>query len=132
MTQRRSIEVAGLEHPGLPIPAASRVGPLLATGGIRGVDRETGTMPADMAGQTELMFANLRAIVEAGGGSIDRIVKVTVWIAVPEARAAVNDVWVKLFPDPAARPARHTLTYDLPGGMLVQCDALAFIDGNQR
>lgn len=125
MIERRSIEVEGLAHPGLPIPAASRVGPIIATGGIRGVDRVTGVMPYDLAEQARLMFDNLCAIIEAGGGSCATIIKMTVWIATPEARAAVNLEWVKMFPDAASRPARHMLSYDLPGGMFVQCDALA-------
>lgn len=127
MSGRSSIEVDGLSHHGLPIPAGSRVGPLIATGGLRGVDRVTGEMPDDLAEQVRLMFDNVRAVIEAGGGGCDAIVKMTMWIAVPEARAAINVEWVKMFPDPAARPARHTLNYALPGGMLVQCDALAFV-----
>lgn len=130
MTRRRSIDVDGLTHNGLPIPVASRVGPMLATGGIRGVDRASGTMPVNLVEQTALMFANVRAIVEAGGARVDQIVKMTVWIATPDARASINAEWVKLFPDPASRPARHILSCDLPGGMLVQCDALAFIDAS--
>lgn len=129
MSGRRSIEVDGLEHPGLPIPCASRVGPLLATGGVRGVDRSSGVMPDTAVDQAELMFDNLKAIVEAGGGDVAAIVKITVWVAAPEARAAVNAAWIRHFPDPTARPARHTLAHDLPGGMLVQCDALAWIAG---
>jgi len=127
MSDRRSIEPEGLAHPGLPIPAASRVGPLLATGGIRGVDRATGQMPSDIEAQVRLMFANLKTIVEEGGGDLSAVAKINVWVAAPEHRAALNPVWVEYFPDPASRPARHTLVYDLPGGMLVQCDALAWI-----
>lgn len=128
MSERRSIEPEGLAHPGLPIPAGSRVGPLLATGGIRGVDRKTGQMPADAEAQVRLMFANLKAIIEEGGGDLSAIVKITVWVAAPEYRAALNPAWIEYFPDPASRPARHVLVYDLPGGMLVQCDALAWIE----
>jgi enamine deaminase RidA (YjgF/YER057c/UK114 family) len=127
VTGRRSIDVPGLEHPGLPIPAASRVGPLLATGGVRGIDRNTGIMPEDATTQVDLMFDNLRAIVEAGGGDLSSIVKITVWVASPEVRPVVNAAWIGLFPDPLARPARHTMASALPGGMLVQCDALAWL-----
>lgn len=125
--QRRSVDVEGLSHGALPIPVASRVGQVIATGGIRGVDRATGVMPADVGEQASLMFDNLRRAVEAAGASVDNILKITIWIATPDARMALNPPWLALFPDPASRPARHILSYDLPGGMLVQCDALAVV-----
>lgn len=125
MTARHSIHVAGLEHGKLPIPNASRIGPFIATGGIRGVDPKTRVMPDDVAGQTALMFANLRAIIEAAGASCDDILKLTIWIADPAAREAINVEWLKVFPDEHSRPARHILSYELPAGMLVQCEALA-------
>jgi enamine deaminase RidA (YjgF/YER057c/UK114 family) len=125
--QRRSVDVEGLSHGALPIPVASRVGQVIATGGIRGVDPTTGIMPADVGEQASLMFDNLRRAVEAAGASVDNILKITIWIATPDARVALNPPWLALFPDPASRPARHILSYDLPGGMLVQCDALAVV-----
>lgn len=122
---RRSIELANHGHGGAPIPAASRVGSLVVTGGIRGIDMATGVLSSDLAEQVAHMFANLRAVIEAGGATVDTIAKVTVWIAVPEARATINGPWQAMFPDPDARPARHVIAQALPGGMLVQCDALA-------
>jgi 2-iminobutanoate/2-iminopropanoate deaminase len=127
MTARSSIDVPGLSHHGLPIPAGSRVGPLLVTGGVRGVDRATGVMPEDVSEQCRLMFHNLRAIVEAGGGNSESIAKVTVWIANADARESINKEWLRMFPNPASRPARHILAYALPRGMLVQCEAMAYV-----
>jgi 2-iminobutanoate/2-iminopropanoate deaminase len=41
--------------------------------------------------------------------------------------AAVNAEWLKAFPDPGSRPARHTQQNDhLPANMLVQCDVTAW------
>lgn len=125
---RRSIEVEGLGHNGIPIPSASRIGRVLATGGVRGVDSETGILPEAAEDQAANMFANLQRIVEAGGGKVSDILKLTVWISGPDVRAAVNGPWLKLFPDPASRPARHILVHELPGGMLVQCEALAVLE----
>ena len=107
---RRSIEVEGLAHGLLPIPAASRVGRILATGGVRGVDPATGVMPSSVEEQAINMFANLKRIVEAGGGRATDILKVTIWISSPEGRAAVSGPWLQMFPDPGARPARHILS----------------------
>ncbi len=128
MTARRSIEVEGFNHGPQPIPAASRVGPLVMTGGMYGLDLETGTLPDDAAEQARLMFANLEKVLEAAGASFEAVVKMTIYVKVAEARAAVNTQWLKAFPDPASRPARHTLVNDtLPGNMAVQCDATAYV-----
>ena len=125
--ERRSIEVEGLQHGHLPIPAGSRIGPLIATGGVRGVDPGTGLLPASVEEQAVNMFANLKRIIEAGGGRVEQILKLTIWIATPEGRAAVNAPWLEMFPDSDSRPARHILNYTLPGEMLVQCEALAVV-----
>jgi 4-hydroxy-4-methyl-2-oxoglutarate aldolase len=125
--RRRSIDVSGLGHGHLPIPAASRVGGLVATGGVRGIDRQTGQMPENAVHQAQLMFANLRSIVEAAGAAMEDIVKLTIWVADADARRAINDPWTALFPDSESRPARHILNYQLPAGMRVQCEALAIV-----
>jgi 2-iminobutanoate/2-iminopropanoate deaminase len=130
MSARRSIEVPGFSHGGQPIPAASRVGNIIMTGGVYGLDPATGKIPDDVGQQAELMFANLKRIMEAGGAGLDQIVKVTVYVKVPEARGAVNTQWLAAFPDAASRPARHTFQNDhLPANMLVQCDATAVLHG---
>lgn len=126
---RRSIVVPGLGHGGNPIPAASRRGPLLVTGGVRGVDPATGELSGDAGEQVRRAFANLRTVVEAGGGTVDDIVHITVFAAVDGLRPALNKEWITMFPDEASRPARHLLRHDLPGGMLVQLEALAFVHG---
>ena len=130
MSTRRSIEVPGFHHAGLPIPAASRVGNIVVTGGIHGMDPETGKLPDDVSEQGALMFANLKRILSAAGASLDDVVKMTFWVKIPEARPVINQGWLAAFPDPASRPARHTLQNDhMPANMVVQCDALAVITG---
>jgi 2-iminobutanoate/2-iminopropanoate deaminase len=110
------------------VPVAARVGALIATGGIRGVDRDSGRMPEDLARQAEQMFDNLVAAVETAGGTVDTILKVTVHLKSAEGRALINPPWVKHFPDPQARPSRQVLIYEhLAPNVLVQCDALAVI-----
>ena len=130
MSRRKSIEVAGFNHGSLPIPAASRVDNIVATGGIYGLDVTSGKLPDDLQAQGELMFANLRLILQAAGATLEDVVKMTFWVKVPEARQIINTGWLAAFPDPASRPARHTLQNDhLPANMLVQCDALAVVQG---
>jgi enamine deaminase RidA (YjgF/YER057c/UK114 family) len=129
MTARRSIEVEGFNHGTQPIPAACRVGNVVMTGGVYGLDAATGKIPDDVEKQAELMFHNLARIMAAAGASMDCVIKMTVYVKVPEGRAAVNRQWLAAFPDPASRPARHTFQNDhLPANMLVQCDAAAVLD----
>lgn len=128
---RRSINVEGFNHGAQPIPAASRVGGLVTTGGIYGLDPATGTLPDDVAEQARLMFWQLGRVLAAAGAGMGDIARMTIYARVPEARAAVNAEWLKAFPDEASRPARHTLTYEhLPANMLVQCDAIAMVTDN--
>jgi enamine deaminase RidA (YjgF/YER057c/UK114 family) len=128
VTKRRSIEIAGLSHGAQPIPAASRVGPLVMTGGVYGLDRDTGTIPDDPAEQVRLMFENLALIMQAAGGDLGSVARMTLFVKTPEVRPIVNDVWIAAFPDAASRPARHTQAKsDLPANMLVQCDATAWV-----
>jgi enamine deaminase RidA (YjgF/YER057c/UK114 family) len=70
----------------------------------------------------------MKAIVEAGGGSTDDIIKMTVWLKDRSQRAPVNAEWVRMFPDEHSRPARHSLHMEMEGGALVQCDFTAVID----
>ena len=80
MARRRSIYVEGFSHRN-PIPAACRIGPLLESGSIQGTDPATGRYGATLAEQSALMFAHVQRIVEAAGGSLADIVKVTVFHA---------------------------------------------------
>jgi 2-iminobutanoate/2-iminopropanoate deaminase len=128
MDKRRSIEVSGVKHQN-PIPAASRKGPFVVSGAISGADPESGKVPPDLDAQCRQMFANVRRLIEAAGGTPDDIVKMTVWIADRALRPTLNKYWVEMFPDPHSRPARHTVaSSDLNPPMQVQCDLLAVVE----
>ena len=129
MSRRQSFEVEGLGHTN-PIPAVSRIGNIVATGGVSGTDTATGKIPEDAAAQCAHMFANLQKILAVAGATPADVIRVTVWIKRPEIREEVNKEWVAMFPDPRSRPARHTMFYDrFAGGAVVQCEAWAVIGG---
>jgi enamine deaminase RidA (YjgF/YER057c/UK114 family) len=125
--ERRSIDVESFGHVN-PIPAASRIGSLLMSSVISGRDRVSGGMPPSIEGQCAEMFRVVREIVEAAGGTPANIIKMTVWLRDPGNRDALNAEWIKLFPEPGSRPARHTLPLLGGGDSLVQCDITAVID----
>src|ERR1051326_5869436 len=128
MEQRRSINVAGASHTN-PIPSASRRGPFVASGAISGADPATGKVPDALDAQCAQMFANVRRVMEAAGGTPDDIVKMTVWISDRALRPTLNKYWVEMFPDPHSRPARHTVaSSDLVPPMQIQCDLMAVIE----
>lgn len=123
---RRSIEVPGLQH-GAPIPQASVVGNLLVSGGISPVDPETGVTPDGADEQVAMVFANVRRVLAAAGGTTGDIVKCTVFVQDKAIRPVVNKYWVEMFPDEASRPARHMLITDLQSGTQLQLEIMAVL-----
>ena len=74
--------------------------------------------------QTEQVFANLRAILEAAGSSLDRLVKTTVFLQNLDDFAGMNDVYKQQVGD--VPPARSTVEVArLPSGALVEIEAVA-------
>ena len=126
MVERKSIEIDGFRHAN-PIPNGSRVGKFVATGVIMGRDGD-GTYPPTLDGQCALMFRHVQSIIEAAGGTTGNILKLNVYMKDPSDRSAVNAEWVRMFPDPHARPARHTYKDVSDSPALVQCDFLAVLD----
>ncbi|GAA2576633.1 RidA family protein [Winogradskya consettensis] len=128
---RQSIDVPGITHDN-PVPAACRIGPFVFSGAITGRDPRTRTMPADLNTQCATMFQQVRAIVEAAGGTTDDIAKMTVWLRDYRDRDALNREWLAMFPDPASRPARHTIAATFDGATLIQCDITAVLNAGQH
>lgn len=105
----------------------ARIGNLVFSSGIAGKDPATDQVPPDPARQAELMFANLKTFMEQAGGALEDVAHMTVFITDEAYRDDLNREWLKAFPDPADRPARHTLRFDLPRGMLLQCEVIAVL-----
>jgi 2-iminobutanoate/2-iminopropanoate deaminase len=125
----RSIEVPGVNHGKAPIPMGARVGNMIFSSGLIGKDPATNTLPADPASQVRFVFQHMRTLLEQGGATLEDVVRVTVFLKDNAYREAVNVEWLKCFPDPHDRPARHSLQQDLPGGMLVQLEIIAVVQG---
>ena len=73
--------------------------------------------------QTEQVIANLKAILEAAGSSLDAVVKTTCFLSDLANFAAFNEVYRKHFS--GAFPARSTFGVSLPAGVLVEVEAIA-------
>lgn len=122
----RSINTPGASHKA-PIPAAARVGHILCTSAVSGKDPITGELSADIETQARNTFDNLRAVLAAGGASMDNVVKFSVTIKDNAVRDAVNAEWTAAYPDPHDRPARHIVVADLQHGMQLQIEVMAVI-----
>jgi 2-iminobutanoate/2-iminopropanoate deaminase len=128
-TQRRfSIEVEGVGHGTAPIPMGARVGNVLYSSGIAGVDPATGKLAEGAAAQAACAFGNVHTLLKNGGATLADVVRMTVYVKDASAREPVNAEWLRCFPDSHDRPARHTLAYDLQHGMLLQLEVVAVIE----
>ena len=105
---REVIDVPGLHHGKNPTPAAVRVGNMVFSSGIFGMDPASGEVPDDAATQVGHVFSHMRTIVTNAGGSVNDIGFVLFRIADDGVRGLVNDAWLEMFPDDGSRPARNT------------------------
>ncbi len=103
-------------------------GKLLYTAGQIPLHPETGEIVGvNAAEQAEQVLKNLKAVVEAGGGTLDKVAKVTVFMRDMNDFAAVNEVYAKYFTQ--APPARSAVEVSrLPKDVLVEIECLALLD----
>ena len=114
--------------PSLPFSAGIRANGFIFTAGQVGTDPRTGQLAGpDVAAQTRQTIANVRAILEAGGSSLDRLVKTTVFLADMRLFEAMNEVYKELIPEP--RPGRSTVEARLARPeLLVEIEGIALAD----
>lgn len=125
--KRQSIYIPTFAHKN-PIPAACRFGALVESGSVLGTDPSSGKLATSIEDQCEFMLQNLKAIVEAAGGTAENVVKVTVYMKDPTQRVHLNKPWVEMFPDEMSRPARHVIrNVELDNGRQIECVFTAFI-----
>lgn len=122
----RSLNVPGAGH-NAPIPLGARVGPLICSSGISGKDPATGQLPADPTEQVRLAFANMDALLAAGGATLAHVAKLHITVHDNAVRDAINTEWLARFPDPHDRPARHIVQHALQHGMALQIEVTAFV-----
>ena len=78
----------------------------------------------DVRSETKQVFANIRAILEAAGSSLDAVVKCNVYLRDINDFAAMNEVYLTYFSAPF--PARTTIQAGaLPGGIAVEIECIA-------
>ena len=102
---------------------AVRAGNTLYFSGQIGLDPATGRLVDGIENQILRVFENLKAVAEAGGGSLADAVKLTVYLTDLAHFARVNEIMSAYFEQPY--PARAAVgVAALPRGALIEADAI--------
>lgn len=127
--RRRAVRLDGSPANGLFSPAIV-AGELVFTSGQIGVDPKTGQIvEGGIEAQTEQVFRNLAAVLEAAGSGTEHILKATVFLADMADYNAMNELYRRHFKgDP---PARTTVQVArLPRDARIEIEAIAIVKKN--
>ena len=118
-------ESAPAPFQGAPYSQAIKGAGLVFVAGQVGITPDRAEMVGDtIQEQTEQALINLRAILEAAGSDMDRLVKTTVFLQDFDDFQGMNEVYAKHVGDEP--PARSTVEVaKLPSGALVEIEAIA-------
>jgi 2-iminobutanoate/2-iminopropanoate deaminase len=121
---RQTISAPGAPAAVGPYSHAVRVDGLLFCSGQIPLDPATGELVGETPGeQARRCLENLRAVCSTAGATLERAVRVTVYMTDLAAFAEVNDVYATFFP--SEPPARVTVGVTaLPKGAQVEIDAI--------
>src|SRR5438105_1681744 len=110
-----------------PYSQAVRAGQSLFCSGQIGLDPATGELVAGgVVAESTRVLENLRAVIAAAGGSLDNVVRTTIYLVDLTDFAPVNEVYARFFTPPF--PARATVgVAALPRGARVEIDAIALL-----
>ncbi len=97
---------------------------ILFISGQLGIDATSGTMPEGFEEQTNLVFQNIKSILEAAGMGFAHIVKVTVFLKDMNNFATLNEIYARQFSAPY--PAREAIEVArLPKDGLIEISVIA-------
>jgi 2-iminobutanoate/2-iminopropanoate deaminase len=116
--------------PGQEPVTAARIGNMVFTSGVPGIDRASRKLASGPEAQFRAAFVNLATLLKLAGVGPESIGLLTVFIPDRNNRAHINKDWLALYPG-ADRPARKTNQAPLPEGMEVQLMA-ACVLGEKR
>jgi 2-iminobutanoate/2-iminopropanoate deaminase len=101
--------------------------PFVYTSGQIPLDPSTGALvPGGIEAETDQVLKNLKAVLEAAGSSLSRVIKTTVFLRDMNEFAAMNTIYARYFS--SEPPARSTVQAVLPKGASVEIEAVARMD----
>lgn len=107
-----------------PYSQAIQTDGLIFVSGQLGLDPKSGELSGDITAQTEQALANLSAILQEAGSSLEKIVKTTIFLANMGDFSTVNAIYAASFSD--VPPARSTIEVAaLPLSGLIEIEAIA-------
>ena len=124
--QRKVIHTDRVPPARVPLSQGIRMGEWIFASGQLGMSPASGRLvEGGIVPETRQVCENLKAVLEAGGSSLDKVAKVTIYLADLGELMAMNQVFSEYFPhDP---PARTTFqAAGLVGGARVEIEAIAF------
>lgn len=127
MSQHRPVQAANLPKPVGPYSPGMGFERLVFVSGQGATDPATGELAGpDVTAQTEQCLKNLRAILEAAGTDLSRVLRCGVFLLDMAEFEEMNAVYARVFGD--HRPARTTVQVaGLPGkGLRVEIDCIAY------
>lgn len=108
-----------------PYSQATDLGSLVITSGQLPIDPATGAFPEGVQEQTKQSLANVKAILEAAGLTMDSVVKTTVFLSDMNNFAAMNEVYATFFTE-GSYPSRSAVEVArLPKDALVEIEVIA-------
>ncbi len=123
MAGRRAIQPDGVARPKAPYSPVVVDGDLVLTAGQVAFDTAGDLVAGGISEQTRQALENLQACLRAAGCELADVLKVTAFLADLGDFAGYNDVYREFFEEPY--PARTTVGAALPGGILVEIEAIA-------
>jgi 2-iminobutanoate/2-iminopropanoate deaminase len=106
-----------------------KVGSVIYVSGMAAIDPATNQMAGStIQEQTRQSLRNCRAVIEAGGGTLDDVVQVTVLLANPADFAGMNEEYAKVFATQTPARAVTKLGVDLPN-VLISIMMTAHVEG---
>ena len=128
MDRHRPVVAEGLPKPVGPYSPGMGFERLVFVSGQGAVDPATGQLSGpDVASQTEQVFRNMRAILEAAGTDLQHVLRCGVFLVDMAEFGAMNAVYARAFGE--HRPARTTVAVSaLPHpGLRVEIDCVAYV-----
>lgn len=126
-SSKQSVFPASGAKPIGPYTPAIRSGNMLFTSGQIGLDPSTNKLVSGgVAEETRQALKNLKVLIEAGGGTLDQVVKTTLFLTNIADFAAVNGIYAEFFG--VNPPARSTVQVAaLPGGAVFEIEAIVVL-----
>lgn len=107
-----------------PYSQAVKANGLVFCSGQIALTPEGSLAAGDVASETRQVLTNLKAVLEAAGSSLGKVVKTTVYLRSMDDFPAMNEVYKGFFAE--RPPARATVAVaGLPRGVKVEVDAIA-------